>query len=129
MLMSRRVPLVIHQVHGVNNILAWIWTFDKLGSGFDWLIVLHKACYGIWQEYLLLTCKAITMGRRRTMTCIICLKTMRGDHLKIHMKKHENKPYSIDVVEIVIQTHGSGASYEEFGEVYKFEFRGVGKEC
>ena len=37
---------------------------------------------------------------------------MRGDTLKRHMKRHENKPQSIDVVETVIQTHGSGASYE-----------------
>ena len=44
------------------------------------------------------------------MTCRICLKTMRGDHLKRHMKRHENKPQSIDEVETVIQTHGSGAN-------------------
>ena len=38
------------------------------------------------------------MGRHRTKTCRVCLKTMRGDTLKRHMKWHENKPYSIDVV-------------------------------
>ena len=36
------------------------------------------------------------MGRHRTMTCRICLKTMRSDTLKRHRKQHENKPYSID---------------------------------
>ena len=46
-------------------------------------------------------------------TCGICLKTMRGGHLKRHMKKHENKPHSIDVVENVTQTHGCGLSYED----------------
>ena len=37
------------------------------------------------------------MGRHRTMTCRICLKTVRSDTLKRHMKRHENKPYSMDV--------------------------------
>ena len=31
-------------------------------------------------------------------TCRICLKTVRGDALKRHMKKHEKKTKSIDVV-------------------------------
>ena len=52
------------------------------------------------------------MVGNKLFTCRICLKTMRDDHLKRHMKKHENKSQSIDVVETVIQTHGSGASYE-----------------
>ena len=38
----------------------------------------------------------------------ICLKTVRGDHLKRHMKHHEKKPYSIDES----QTHRSGTSGE-----------------
>ena len=31
-------------------------------------------------------------------TCRICLKIMRGDHLKRHMKQHEKKTNSIDEV-------------------------------
>ena len=31
-------------------------------------------------------------------TCRICLKTVRGDTLKRHMKQHEKKTKSIDVV-------------------------------
>ena len=50
------------------------------------------------------------MGRHRTMTCNLCCKTIRGDHLKIHMKKHENKPQSIDEAETVKQTYRSSAS-------------------
>ena len=38
------------------------------------------------------------MGRHLQKTCDVCCKTMRSDHLKGHMKRHENKPYSIDVV-------------------------------
>ena len=34
-------------------------------------------------------------------TCEICLKTMRGDTLNRHMKRHEKKPYSIDEAEII----------------------------
>ena len=34
-------------------------------------------------------------GGNLQKTCGICLKTMRGDHLKRHMKRHEKKPYSI----------------------------------
>ena len=44
------------------------------------------------------------MGRNLAKTCGICLKTMRGDTLKRHMKRHEKKPYSIDES----QTHRSG---------------------
>ena len=38
------------------------------------------------------------MGRNRKVECGIRLKTMRGDTLKRHMKTHEKKPCSIDVV-------------------------------
>ena len=38
-------------------------------------------------------------------TCGICLKTMRGDNLKRHMKRHEKKPYSMDVVTEKIDYH------------------------
>ena len=44
------------------------------------------------------------MGRHLQKTCPICLKTMRSDHLKSHIKRHEKKPYSIDKS----QTHRSG---------------------
>merc|ERR1712082_260885 len=41
----------------------------------------------------MLTFKAIThtcnMGRYQTMTCDVCFKSMRGNNLKKHMKKHE----------------------------------------
>ena len=37
------------------------------------------------------------MVRNLTKTCEICLKSMRGDHLTRHMKKHERE--SIDVVD------------------------------
>ena len=40
-------------------------------------------------------------------TCRICLKTMRGDNLKRHMKRHEKKPYSIDVVTEKIEYHST----------------------
>ena len=29
------------------------------------------------------------MGRNQTKTCNVCFKSMRGDNLKRHMKKHE----------------------------------------
>ena len=41
------------------------------------------------------------------VTCRICLKTMRSDHLKRHMKRHEKKPYSIDVVKGKIEYHST----------------------
>ena len=44
------------------------------------------------------------MGRHLQKTCPICLKTMRGDTLKRHMRRHEKKPYSIDES----QTYTSG---------------------
>ena len=44
------------------------------------------------------------MGRNMQKTCPICLKTMRGDNLKRHMRRHEKKPYSIDES----QTYTSG---------------------
>ena len=31
------------------------------------------------------------MGRHQTKTCNVCFKAMRGDHLKRHMKRHEEK--------------------------------------
>ena len=43
-------------------------------------------------------------GGNLMKTCPICLKTMRGDHLKRHMKQHEKKPQPIDEAE----THRSG---------------------
>ena len=43
-------------------------------------------------------------GGNLQKTCRICLKTMRADTLKRHMKTHEKKPYSIDKS----QTHRSG---------------------
>jgi hypothetical protein len=33
------------------------------------------------------------MGRQKKVECRICLKTMRSDTLKRHMKQHEKKPY------------------------------------
>ena len=47
------------------------------------------------------------MGRPRTVTCNVCCKTMRGDYLKRHMKKHENKPQSIDEVTEKIEYHST----------------------
>ena len=35
---------------------------------------------------------AATMDRHKKVTCRICLKQMRSDALKRHMKQHENKP-------------------------------------
>ena len=41
----------------------------------------------------MLTFNAIThtcnMGKHKTKTCNVCYKSMRGDNLKKHMKKHE----------------------------------------
>ena len=48
------------------------------------------------------------MARHLEKTCDVCCKTMRGDHLKRHMKRHEKKPYSIDEA----QTHRSGTCAE-----------------
>ena len=43
----------------------------------------------------MLTFNAIThtcnMGRNQTKTCDVCFKSMRGDKLKKHMKKHDGK--------------------------------------
>ena len=43
----------------------------------------------------MLTFNAIThtcnMGRHKTKTCDVCFKSMRGDILKRHMKKHDGK--------------------------------------
>ena len=47
------------------------------------------------------------MGRHLQKTCGICLKTMRGDTLTRHMKHHEKKPYSIDVVTGEIEYHST----------------------
>ena len=47
------------------------------------------------------------MVGNKLFTCRICLKTMRGDNLKRHMKRHENKPYSIDVVTEKIEYHST----------------------
>ena len=47
------------------------------------------------------------MGRQRPRTCYVCYKTMRGDNLKRHMKQHEKKPYSIDVVTEKIEYHST----------------------
>ena len=44
------------------------------------------------------------MGRSRPQTCDVCFKTMRGDNLKKHMKKHDIKPQLIDEAE----SHSSG---------------------
>ena len=38
-----------------------------------------------------------TMGKNKQVNCEICLKTMRSDTLKRHMKRHENKPYQKEV--------------------------------
>ena len=46
-----------------------------------------------------------TMVGNLPKTCGICLKTMRGDTLKRHMKRHDKKPYSIDVVTEKIEYH------------------------
>ena len=40
------------------------------------------------------------VGKHKQVECKICLKTMRNDTLERHMKTHENKPCSIDVVTI-----------------------------
>ena len=49
----------------------------------------------------MLTFNAIThtcnMGRHQTKTCKVCFKSMRGDHLKRHMKKHDVKTEDNDV--------------------------------
>ena len=37
-------------------------------------------------------------GKHKQVGCKICLKTMRSDTLKRHMKTHEKKPCSIEVV-------------------------------
>ena len=39
------------------------------------------------------------MGRNLRKTCAICLKTMRGDHLKGHMKRHVCKIGNVDEAE------------------------------
>ena len=44
------------------------------------------------------------MARHLEKTCDVCCKTMRGDHLKRHMKRHEKNPYSI----YKAKTHKSG---------------------
>ena len=31
------------------------------------------------------------MGKHKTKTCNVCFKSMRGDKLKKHMKKHDGK--------------------------------------
>ena len=33
------------------------------------------------------------MGRNLEKTCDVCCKTMRGDNLKRHMKRHDKEPY------------------------------------
>jgi hypothetical protein len=35
---------------------------------------------------------AVAMGKHKEVNCRICLKTMRSDNLKKHMKQHEKKP-------------------------------------
>ena len=40
-------------------------------------------------------------------TCRICLKSMRSDTLKRHMKQHEKKPYSIYAVKEKIDYHST----------------------
>ena len=47
------------------------------------------------------------MGGNKHVTCGICLRTMRGDTLKRHMKRHEKKPYSIDGVTGKIEYHST----------------------
>ena len=47
------------------------------------------------------------MGGDKQVTCTICLKTVRGDTLKRHMKQHEKNPYSIDLVTEKIEYHSS----------------------
>ena len=53
----------------------------------------------------MLTFNAIThtcnMGRHQTKTCKVCFKSMRGDHLKRHMKKHDVKTKDIVATETV----------------------------
>ena len=51
-----------------------------------------------------------TMVGNPQKTCRICLKTMRSDNLKRHMKRHEKKPYPIYEAETVIKTYRSGTS-------------------
>ena len=51
-----------------------------------------------------LLCCYIMGGGNLMKTCTICLKTMRGDNLTRHIKRHEKKPLSIDES----QTHSSG---------------------
>ena len=48
------------------------------------------------------------MGRPRTLTYDECCKTMRGDHLKRHMKKHVGEMKNFDEAE----THRSGTCGE-----------------
>ena len=48
------------------------------------------------------------MGRNKHTICMICLRTMRKDHLKGHMKKHEgynedSLQYESNINEIVNQ--------------------------
>ena len=38
------------------------------------------------------------VGKHKQVECKICLKTMTSNNLKRHMKMHENKPCSIDVI-------------------------------
>ena len=38
------------------------------------------------------------VGKHKEVECKICLKTMTSNNLKRHMKTHENKPCSIDVI-------------------------------
>ena len=38
------------------------------------------------------------VGKHKQVGCKICLKTMRSDNLERHMKTHEKKPCSMDVV-------------------------------
>ena len=41
-------------------------------------------------------CKKV--GKPKEVECKICLKTMTSNNLKRHMKTHDNKPCSIDVI-------------------------------
>ena len=38
------------------------------------------------------------VGKHKEVECKICLKTVTSNNLKRHMKMHENKPCSIDVI-------------------------------
>ena len=57
---------------------------------------IYKKC-SILQN-IQVTTHTCNMGRHKTMTCNVCFKSMRGDNLKKHMKKHERENANDDNV-------------------------------